>query len=346
MKLYGAIAIHVQAEDILRAPSTWEKLKRAFGGKPDLRTGRQRAALEATAIVEAARDALRRLGATNAISLVIDNTVLFQDRDGTPDDLGDLFLAFHDNSSVFGEGFDELRLAVEHREAGLHVVMELQARSEHPRGVPAMRLVISGRVEALTPRPGEDAESYRKRAEPIAGDRKALEIYHAQFTTFVDRLREALATSMPTARVVIETSEPRVVRPDPAGKQAAPETPDSRHYDPYLYYYPSPMFFVADALMWTALFSMAMPPHFTVVDHHNHVQGFADDPGIETGPTAAEPAADDNYWSGDNEASADMGGDVSGDVGGDTGGSWWDGDGGGDFGGGDFGGGDFGGFDW
>ncbi len=78
MKLYGAIAIHVHGVDILRTPRFFEKVKAAFGGKPDLRTGRQRASFEATAIVEAARDALRRLGATNAISLVIDDTVLFQ----------------------------------------------------------------------------------------------------------------------------------------------------------------------------------------------------------------------------------------------------------------------------
>jgi hypothetical protein len=349
MKLYGAIAIHVHAEDILRTPRFFEKIKQAFGGKPDLRTGRQRAALEATAIVEAARDALRRLGATNAISLVIDDTVLFQDRDGEPDDLGDLFLAFHDNSSVFGEGFDELRLAVEHREAGLHVVMELQARSVHPRGVPAMRLVISGRVEALTPRRGEDADAYRQRVEPLANDVKALEMYRVQFTAFVDRVRDALATTMPTARVEVETAEPRIVRPDPDAARRDPqqESPDSRGYDPYLYYYPSPMFFVTDMLMWSALFSMAMPPHFTVVDSHNHVQGFADDPGIQSGPTASDAPAggDDNYWSGDDQAGGDAGGDVGGDAGGDAGGgSWWDGDaGGGDAGGGDFGGGDFGG---
>ena len=342
MKLYGTIALHVHAEDILRAPKFWDKLKRAFGGKPDLRTGHQRASLEATAIVEASRDALRKLGATNAISLVVDNTVLFHDREGKPDDLGDLFLAFHDNSSVFGEGFDELRLAVEHHEAGLHVVMELQARSEHPKGTPAMRVVISGRIEALTPKPSEDAEAYRKRAEPLASDPKALELYRAQFATFVDRVRDALAATMPTARVEVEKAEPRIVRPNPNAKDATPEPPDSRNYDPYLYYYPSPMFFAMDMLMWSAMFSMMMPPHFVVVDHHNHVQGYADDPGIQQGATTSEPAGDDNYWSGDNEAGA--GGDTGADAGGDGGGSWWDGDAGGDAGG-DFGGGDFGGFD-
>jgi hypothetical protein len=343
MKLYGAIAIHVHAVDILRTPRFWDKLKGAFGGKPDLRTGRQRASIEATAIVEASRDALRKLGATNAISLVIDNTVLFHDRDGNPDDLGDLFLAFHDNSSVFGEGFDELRLAVEHREAGLHVVMELQARSVHPPSVPALRLVISGRIDALTPRAGEDAEAYRKRVEPLANDVKALELYRTQFTAFVERVRDALAAVMPTARVEIEVAEPRIVRPDPAAKDAQPAPPDSRNYDPYQYYYPSPMFIMADMMMWSMMFSMMMPPHFAVVDHHNHVQGFADDPGIQSGPTSS--AADDggSYWSGDDQTGGDAGGDYGG---GDDGGGFWGdsgGDAGGDFGGGDFGGGDFGG---
>jgi hypothetical protein len=345
MKLYGAIAIHVHAVDILRTPGVWDKIKRAFGGKPDLRTGKQRASIEATAIVESARDALRKLGATNAISLVIDNTVLFHDRDGNPDDLGDLFLAFHDNSSVFGEGFDELRLAVEHREAGLHVVMELQARSVHPASVPALRLVISGRIEALTPRAGEDADAYRKRVEPLATDTKALELYRTQFTAFVERVRDTLAAVMPTGRVEIETAEPRIVRPDPNAKDVQPAPPDSRNYDPYLYYYPSPMFIMADMMMWSMMFSMMMPPHFTVVDHHNHVQGFADDPGIQDGPTSS--AADDggDYWSGTDETGGDAsGGDV--DAGGDGGGWWGDsgGDAGGDFGGGDFGGGDFGDF--
>jgi len=70
MKLYGTVAVHVQAVDILRAPGFLDKLRRAFGGKPDLRTGNMRSAIEATALVEASRDALRKLGATDAISLV------------------------------------------------------------------------------------------------------------------------------------------------------------------------------------------------------------------------------------------------------------------------------------
>ncbi len=331
MKLYGTIAVHVHAADILRAPSFFERVKKAFGGKPDLRTGKMRAAIEATALVEASRDALRRLGATNAVSLVIDDTVLFHDREGKPDDLGDLFLAFHDNSSVFGQGFDELRLAVEHREAGLHVVIEVQARTVHAANAPAIRIIASGRVEALTPKPGEDAETYRKRAEPIASDAKALEMYRLQFESFVERIKEAIAAAMPTARAEVERAEARVVRP--SGKEGEqPQAPNAAYYDPYVAYYPSPLGFVAETLMWSAMFSMMMPPHFHVVDHHNHVEGFADEPGIQDGPTAsAEPTAesDGNWYDGDDSA------DAAADTG-DDGSSWWGGD---DAGGGD--GGDF-----
>lgn len=357
MKLYGTIAVHVAAADILRAPRFFDKVKKAFGGKPDLRTGKMRAAIEATALVEATRDALKKLGANNAVSLVIDDTVLFHDRDGKEDDLGDLFLAFSDNASVFGQGFEELRLAVEHREAGLHLVMETQARTVHAKTAPAIRIIVSGRVEALTPKPGEDAESYRKRAEPIAADPKALELYRVQFEAFVESVKAAIAAAMPTGRAEVEVAEARVVRPDPKADQAQPQQPSARYYDPYMAYYPSPLGFVAETLMWSAMFSMVMPPHYVVVDHYNHVQGFSDDSGIQHGPThavaddngswtdgdAASGGNNDSWWGGDGGGGDAGGGDGGGwlDGGGDAGGggdSWWGG-------GGDGGGFDGGGFD-
>ena len=113
MKLHGTIDLHVSGERILRRPNIWEKFKKAVGGEADLETNQLRASFEATAVVDAARRALRKLGMTNAISLVIDDQVLFQDEDGRPDDLGDLFIAFHDNASVFGARFDLLRLAAD-----------------------------------------------------------------------------------------------------------------------------------------------------------------------------------------------------------------------------------------
>jgi hypothetical protein len=307
MKLHGTIDLHVSGERILRQPGFWDRLRKRFGGEPDLRTDKMRAALEATAVVEATRQALSRLGATNAISLVIDDQVLFQDRDGTPDDLGDLFLAFHDNSSVFGGGFQLLRLAVEHGEAGLHLVLEVVAQSEHPVDEPAARIVVAGRIRDFEPRPREAAEAYRARVEPLTKDRSTIEIAQRQFESFVERVANAMRASMPEARVELRKAEAQVERPSRRpGRGTAPAPTDPR-YDPYANYYAHPFDSMLSIVMWTSLLSWGMGPHVVVVNNQGDPIG-----------TGADAAAGDL-----GGAEGDVGGDGAdaggGDVGGDAG---------------------------
>lgn len=318
MKLHGVVELHVPGERVLRQPGLWDRVKRAFGGEPDLRTDKMRAALEATAVVEAARAALGRLGATNAVSLVIDDQVLFQDRDAQPDDLGDLFLAFADNASVFGGGFQLLRLAAEHQEAGLHMVIEIVARAEHPIDEPAARVIVGGRIRDFEPRPGEEAEAYRVRVEPLIGDRTRLEAARLQFESFVARLADALRAAMPEARVQVAAAEAQVQKP--SRRPARPAPPTSPNYDPYGHYYHSPLDGILSVLMWSSIFHMAMGPNVVVVDHHGDHVGTADE---------VQAAGD---------TSVDDGGGDAGDAGdaGDFDGGDFDGGDFGDFGGGDF----------
>lgn len=348
MKLLATIAVHVKGEAILRRPGLWEKIRKAFGGEPDLRTGRMRAALEAEAVVDAVRDALRSIGVANAVSLVVDDLVVFQDKDGRPDDLGDLFLAFHEHSAAIGAGFGALRLAVEHVEAGLHLVIEVQARTEHAANQAAVRVIVSGRLRDLEPRRGEDADAYRARVEPLTRDRAAIDVARAQFESFVARVDGAIAMAMPEARVETIKAEAQIVRPNRNGAERAPEAPDpaGRHYDPYNAYYPSPMFSVLDTLMWVSIFSMMSHPHVVVVNQSGDTLGNADTPGVENAPdpTPAEAGGDAGDTGADHDGGDGGHHDTSGDLGGDAGG----GDAGGfDIGGGDTFdvGGDFGGFD-
>ncbi len=332
MKLFGQIAVHVQGEDILRKPGILDKIKKAFGGTPNLRTEKVQASIEATALVDSVRDALRKIDVNNAVSLIVNDLVLFQDKEGRPDDLGDLFLAFHEQSSVIGgSGFDLLRLTVEHVEAGLHLVIEVQGKSVHAATDPAVRVIVSGRLRDLEPRKGEDAETYRARVEPIAKDGGSLEVARMQFESFVERVRDAIAMAMPDARVEVVTAEVRVQRPprdpDRAPQQQA-QDPQSRHYDPYDSYYPSPFGSMLSIMMWSSMFSMMHTPHYTIINESNEPTGHVDDPGAETSGAESDLGADN--------------GDVGGGDGGDGGGGW--GDWGGDGGGSDFGG-DFGGFD-
>ncbi len=329
MKLHGVIDLHIRGERVLRDLNVWDKVKKAFGGEPDLSTGNMKASIEATALVDGVRTALTKLGITNAVSLVIDDQVVFEDREGKADDLGDLFVAFHNAAPVFGQGFKLLRLAAEHVEAGLHLVLETVALTEHSAEATAARVVVSGRVTDYEPKKGEDAEAYRRRVEPLVKDATLIETHRRQFESFVSRVADAVRASMPDVRVELREAEARVQRPtrdDARARKAAPAGPTDRRYDPYERYYPSPFDSMLSMMMWSSIFSMGMRPDVVVIDHHGDSLGHANDisPAMAADPLDADTG----------------GGSFDDDVGGGL-------EGGGDFssdGGGDFGG-DFGGFD-
>lgn len=312
MKLHGVIDLQVSGERVLREPGFWDRLKQRFGGEPDLGTERVRAALEAAAVVDAVRQALSRLGATNAISLVIDDQVLFQDRDGRADDLGDLFLAFHDSESVFGAGFRLLRLAVEHQEAGLHFVLEVVAQGEHAVDEPAARIIVSGRIRDFEPRPGEDAGAYRARVEPLTRDPKTVELAARQFESFVARVADAMRAAMPEARVEVQSAEAQVEQPSRRAPRKRREElpPTDPRYDPYAAYYGHPLDGMLSVLMWTSLLSWAMPPHVTVVNQQGDAIGTAAD--AQHGNVAGDDGGGDGGADGD--ADGGDGGDF-GDIG-------------------------------
>ena len=167
MRLVGQIHVTVKGDLVRRDPSFFERLRQRLGGRVDLSTGEVQNQLEATAVVDAVRRGLGRLGVDNALSLVVDDTVIFQDADGKAGDLPDLVLALADHASVFGRGFRELRFAAEHEEAGLHLVIETRARTRHAKTEPAAVVSVGGRIRALEPARGESADAYRARVEPL-----------------------------------------------------------------------------------------------------------------------------------------------------------------------------------
>lgn len=324
MKLHGVIDLHIRGEAITRNPNVWDKIKKAFGGEPDLSTDKKRASIEATALVDGVRTALSKLGVNNAVSLVIDDQVLFEDREGKADDLGDLFVAFHNAASVFGQGFKMLRLAAEHVEAGLHLVFEIIALSEHPADKAAARIVISGRITDYEPRTGEDAEAYRRRIEPLVKDATLLEASRRQFESFVSRVSDAVRASMPDVRVELREAEAHVTRPSKAAAAGADKSkkknepaPTDHRYDPYDRYYPHPFDSMLSMIMWTSIFSMAMRPNVIVVDHHGNEVGPASDipPDVAADPTADDAGAAEMSEGMPEGMDADAGGDV-GDAGG------------------------------
>lgn len=309
----------------MRSPNLWDRAVRAFGGSVDLGTDRARAAVAATDVVDQVRRAIARLGITNAVSLVIDDQVIFKDEVGRPDDLGDLLIAMSEHAPVFGAGFRSLRMAVEHEEGGLHAVVEAAAQTEHRKDEPTVAVRVGARVRALETRPGEEAEAYRARIEPLLRDPTLLEGHRRQFGAWTSRLADSLKAAFPEGRVEERAAEATVVRPTKDGKPPAVDRRAPQHpgYDPYVPVYGSRFDGLLAGMMIGSFMSSPVHPHVTVVSESGMPIGSAEE--IAHDPDSLEVA--DVGGEGD-------GGDAGGDWGdgGDGGGDW--GDGGGDWGGG------------
>jgi hypothetical protein len=358
MRLVGQIHVTVKGDIIHRDPSFWERLKRGMGGNVNLDSGERQNQLEATAVVDAVKRALGRLHVDNAVSLVIDDTVIFEDTDRKAGDLPDLVLALADHASVFGKSFKELRFAAEHEEAGLHLVIETRARTRHRRDEPAAVVSVGGRIRALEPERGETAEAYRTRVEPLTKDAALFETSRHAFESFVARLRQELAAVMPDAEVAERRAEARLVKPgarELTAPEPAPLAPMHPGYDPFLVYYPSPVGMMLDAMVFSSFVHMMMPPPLVVVSPMGvPIGSTADvasigDPDLADAHAASHDHDGGDPGDGDHDGhDADQGDGDQGD--GELASAWDDGFGGGDdFGGGDggdFGGGDFGGGDY
>lgn len=330
MRLQATLRLQLPAEAILRERTVWDRIRGAFGGKVDLTSDRVRPLLQATAVVDQSRAALKRLKVDNAVSLIVDDTVLFSDVEGKPDDLGDLMLAMSEYAPVLGSTFRFVRFAAEHSEAGLHHVIEIHALGEHPRSDPAASIYVGARIEELEPRPGEAADAYRERVTPLVGREGWIDGYRHQFESFVARLGDAMRAAFPEATVVEERPEAKVVRPTDGAAPTTPPAPGHRAYDPHAHYYPSPYEPMISGLMLGMFLTTAFHPPFIHVVHPSGAPiAPADQLGDHQGaiaPDAADPGAGHDGGSGD----ADLG-DAGGDLG-DSSGS-------------DLGDGDFGGFD-
>jgi hypothetical protein len=269
MRLVGQIHVTVRGDIVKRNPTLWEKLKGGLGGSVNLATDRMHNHLEATVIVDVVRRALQKMDVSNALSLVIDDTIIFQDSDGKPDDLPDLAIALSEHASVFGRGFRELRFAAEHQEAGLHLIIETRARTQHHRNEPAAIVSVGGRLGALEAAKGETAETYRARVEPLIKDAALFQTAKHAFESFVTRLEGVLRAGMPDALVEEKKAETRLVHAKKPGDLAAPERapkePMHPGYDPFLVYYPSPMGMMLDAMIFSSFMHMMMPPPFMMM---------------------------------------------------------------------------------
>ena len=204
VRFVSRIDVFLPGDVVERAPGLWDHLK-AMWQPLDLGTERMRDRIEAATFVYELRNAFESLEIDNARSLVVDGTTVFHDSRGVDGDLPDMVLALSDHVSLFGERSQELRLSVEHEEAGLRMILDAIVTPEHGREAPSARLVIVGQLVELDPRPGESAAAYRARLEPLVTDVKLARTLRLQFGAFVSRVQEALGRTFDETRLEVST---------------------------------------------------------------------------------------------------------------------------------------------
>lgn len=182
----------------------WDKLQRLWT-TVDLRTDRARSKVEAVTIVYDFRRVLDDLGIDNARSLVIDGETVFHDQRGEPGDLPKLLLALSDHTSIFGSGAQELRLSVEHDEAGMRHVVEVTVNAEHARETASARVSVLGEVLEFEPKPGESGDAYRARIHPLIDEPSRRLALRLQFGSFISRLEAALERHFSEVRISVTT---------------------------------------------------------------------------------------------------------------------------------------------
>lgn len=204
MRFVSRIDVFLPGDVVARAPGVWDRFK-AIWAPVDLGTDRIRDRIEGATFVYELRGALDELGIDNARSLVVDGTTVFHDARRVEGDLPDLLLALSDHVSLFGDHSQELRLSVEHEEAGLHVVIDAAVTSEHGKETPSARIDVVGQASELNPRRGESAADYRTRIEPLVSDPKVATTLRLQFGAFVSRFQEALGRVFAETRFDVTT---------------------------------------------------------------------------------------------------------------------------------------------
>ena len=204
MRFVSRIDLYLPADIIERSPTAWDKLQ-SLWTTVDLRTDRERNKVEAVTIVYDFRRVLDDLGIDNARSLVIDGETVFHDQRGEPGDLPSLILALSEHTAIFGSGVQELRLSVEHKEAGLQLVLEVTVVSEYSRGAASARVSVLGEVIEFEPMPGESADAYQARVHPLVAEPSRRLALRLQFGSFISRLESALERRFSEARIAVTT---------------------------------------------------------------------------------------------------------------------------------------------
>lgn len=297
-------------EEVFRKPSFWDKFKTMLGSDVDLRTGELTLAGNALATVEQVQQAFAVAKITNAVSLVVDRDIVFQDLENRDNDADMLARAARASAGRLSQPFDVVRIVFEHEKAGLHSLIEATVRGKYKQTEAAVTVAIGSRITELRPQEDEDMEVAKERIGKALGNTNLVPTYKAVLDELVGRMETALSRVFAGARIEVDHADVQVVKPSRDDVQALADgatlrdaslrstpyySPGFRYgayYDPWGTYYYDPMdtfvnLMVLDAIMsprhhWgygpgylgSSWSSYGAP--VTIINYNGHPYGTAD----------------------------------------------------------------------
>jgi hypothetical protein len=268
--LYATVVVDLPSVEGRRAMGPIEWVRSLFGGELDLRSGKDELTIGALSLLEGILDACRKAGIKNAISFLVDKKVVYLDPNDVDDDVS-LILSACERAGVLDKKFREMHLALAHREAGVHAIIDIEIKNEVMLGEEEMGVTFTGRPEGLRVQSGETAPEYAERVRAFAKDGEAMESARRALDALADRFAHALRTSIAGAKVTALAAEIRLIAPESPqiarfrrlgfggeieepGYRALPTYRRAGAYaDPFYYYYYDPYYDFTNWLMLDTL---------------------------------------------------------------------------------------------
>jgi len=259
MRLTAQARIYLPGEDVFRKPTFWDNFKGMLGSDVDLRTGEARLTRDVLGLTEQIQQGLALAGITNAVSLVVDTDVVYQDVTGVPDDAGLLVASMRRAATRFTQGFKVLRAVFELEAQGLHSIIEVTVRAVHKKTQPSATVAVGSRILELRPAQGEDIEAAKDRIGRALGNAQLIPTYRGILTSQMQTVQAGLQRVFANGEVELDAVDAQVVRPSGADVRELGQDSASRHanlrdvpayprtgyygagYDPWVTYYRDPM---------------------------------------------------------------------------------------------------------
>ena len=260
MRLTAQARIYLPGEEVFREPGFFDKVRHFLGSDVDLRTGELALTREALLLTEQIRAALGKAGIHNAVTLVVDDDVVFSDTEGIPNDPYLLVRAMRDAAARFQRGFDKLRAVFEHGEAGIETLLEVTVERVHRKEDPSATFAFGSRIKQLRPQPGESIEFARERIGKLLGDQNVVLTAQTALSDLVARVERGCLEAFPRGIVEADPAEVSLRKPGVDDVQAMMSGFDaatdrqpalgsdfrwinasSVYYDPWLVYYNDPV---------------------------------------------------------------------------------------------------------